>query len=301
MRNLDLDYNVASFMRDMQEIRAKTFKKGTIHSAFWKAGIWPISCKTALEKMKTYSPPQLLEPELPTLPQTPTRFVHAEYGLIHWKEKIQEKLSSPSQEPFNSWARGTERLLASGELTVLQHTALATKVQNQQKAKYWSCNVLQKNGVLTAEEAWAKKEANEAKRKAIFNKKKATLVRIARNKIKNNLKARGIAARRQERERKKAVEALQRSKEFVPLEMLEAIPDPEKTTTEAEIKALLQEALISTIAAIDPSLDDSFCTTVATEAAEDRLALQADYIPLDASDMEWNYLDADDDADTGLF
>jgi hypothetical protein len=48
MRNLDLDYNVASFMRDMQEIRAETFKKGTIHSAFWKAGIWPISCKTAL-------------------------------------------------------------------------------------------------------------------------------------------------------------------------------------------------------------------------------------------------------------
>jgi hypothetical protein len=39
MRNLDLDYNVASFMCDIQEIRAKTFKKGTIHSAFWKAGM----------------------------------------------------------------------------------------------------------------------------------------------------------------------------------------------------------------------------------------------------------------------
>jgi hypothetical protein len=34
MRNLDLDYNVASFMRNMQEIQAETFKKGTIHSAF---------------------------------------------------------------------------------------------------------------------------------------------------------------------------------------------------------------------------------------------------------------------------
>jgi hypothetical protein len=56
-----------------------------------------------------------------------------------------------------------QRLLAGGELTVLQHTALATKVQNQQKAKYWNHNVVQKNGVLTAEEAWLKKEANEAK------------------------------------------------------------------------------------------------------------------------------------------
>jgi hypothetical protein len=69
--------------------------------------------------MKTYSPPQLLEPELPTLPQMPTRFVYTEYSLIHWKGKIQEKLSSPSQEPFNSWACGIERLLASGELTIL--------------------------------------------------------------------------------------------------------------------------------------------------------------------------------------
>jgi hypothetical protein len=51
--------------------------------------------------------------------------------------------------------------------------------------------------------------------------------------------------------------------------MLEAIPDPEKTTTEAEIEVLLQEALVSTIAAIDPSLDDLFCATVATEAMED--------------------------------
>jgi hypothetical protein len=81
--------------------------------------------------------------------------------------------------------------------------------------------------------------------------------------------------------------------------MLEAIPDPERTTTEADIEAQPQKALVSTIAAIDPSLDDSFSATV---AMEDPVVLQADYIPLDASDMmEWNYLDADDDADTGLF
>jgi hypothetical protein len=57
----------------------------------------------------------------------------------------------------------------------------------------------------------------------------------------------------------------------------------------------------------DPNLDDSFHAmegTKGTEATEDPLdfALQADYIPLDAGDiMKWNYLDADDDADTGLF
>jgi hypothetical protein len=37
--------------------------------------------------------------------------------------------------------------------------------------------------------------------------------------------------------------------------MLKAIPDLEQTTTEADIELQLREALISTIAAIDPSLD----------------------------------------------
>ena len=48
MRNLDLDYNIVSFMQDLTEIRAKTFKKSTIHTAFQKAGIWLISSKTAI-------------------------------------------------------------------------------------------------------------------------------------------------------------------------------------------------------------------------------------------------------------
>jgi hypothetical protein len=141
---------------------------------------------------------------------------------------------------------------------------------------------------MISEEALAKIEVNKAKRKAIQDKKRATLIRITRNKIKNNLKTRGVVARREERERKKAVEALEKAKEFVPLDMLEAILDPEKTTTETDIELQLQEALVSTIAAIDPSLDASFCTMEATEVTQDPfdLALQADYIPLDAGDME---------------
>jgi hypothetical protein len=69
-----------------------------------------------------------------------------------------------------------ERLLASGELTILQHTALTTKVQNQQKLKYRNGNVLQKKGVMTNDEALAKIEVNKAKRKAILDQKRATLI-----------------------------------------------------------------------------------------------------------------------------
>jgi hypothetical protein len=67
MRNLDLDYNIASFMQDLHKIRTETFKKGTIHSAFQKARIWLISYKTALEKIKVYSLPEI-PVELLTLP-----------------------------------------------------------------------------------------------------------------------------------------------------------------------------------------------------------------------------------------
>jgi hypothetical protein len=67
MRNLNLDYNIASFMQDLTEIRAETFKAGTIYSAFRKAGMWPISYKAVVEKMKIYAPLEALA-ELPTLP-----------------------------------------------------------------------------------------------------------------------------------------------------------------------------------------------------------------------------------------
>jgi len=114
-----------------------------------------------------------------------------------------------------------------------------------------------------------------------------------------------VIARRNKRERKKAVEALEKTSEFVPIEMLKAIPDPEQTTTEADIELQLQEALISTIAAIDPSLDTADAEVV-DQAVRVDLAVQvddiasnADFVGLDS--MEWNYLDADDDADTGLF
>ena len=55
MRNLDLDYNIASFMQDLHKIKTETFKKGTIYFAFRKARIQLISYNTALEKIKVYS------------------------------------------------------------------------------------------------------------------------------------------------------------------------------------------------------------------------------------------------------
>jgi hypothetical protein len=158
---------------------------------------------------------------------------------------------------------------------------------------------LQKNGVLTAEDAWAKKEANEAKRQAILAKRRATLIQVTRNKIKNKLKTTGIAARKLERERKKQVY------------LLKAIPDPELSTTEADIDLQLRERLVSTSAEIGLDLDAALWETQATGSNVNAIAgdclftSQADYVSFSGFDngdsMDWNFLDADEDADINLF
>jgi hypothetical protein len=143
IRNLDVEYTVSSFIRDLDDIRVETFKPTTIFGAFRKAGMWPINCKNALEKMTIYQPPELkVEPEysLPGL-RTPTHYHEAEKGMRYWNTTFQEKreqgkpLSSPTTRKFESFSRGTQELLSSSKLTVLQLTQLNTKLKNQQKAR----------------------------------------------------------------------------------------------------------------------------------------------------------------------
>jgi DDE superfamily endonuclease len=154
MRNLDIDYNVASFLHDLGDIREATFKKGTIIGAFKKSGSWPINCNLALEKMKKYSPPEPPEElELPRLLTTPKKFSQTEQGLQYWQDYFKHKVSSPHHEQYQSWNNGTEKLLAYGDLLDLQLKALSTRISNQQKAKTHSHQVLQKFGVMTTEEA----------------------------------------------------------------------------------------------------------------------------------------------------
>jgi hypothetical protein len=60
--------------------------------------------------------------------------------------------------------------------------------------------------------------------------------------------------------------------------MLEAIPDPKKTTIEADIELQLWETLISIIAMMDPSLDASFTLIEVVEGDNIDPSLQDDYI-----------------------
>jgi hypothetical protein len=100
MRSLDIDYNIASFFRDLAMIRTDTFKKGTIIGAFRDSGMWPINPQKALQKMKVYTPLERPEATL-EIPRTPTKFMHSELKLQHWQAKIPDLAAD--DRTLNTW------------------------------------------------------------------------------------------------------------------------------------------------------------------------------------------------------
>jgi hypothetical protein len=107
IREMDITYNLPLFMKDLPQMREQTFKESIIQSAFQKAGIWPISCNTALEKLRTYSQPtQPTQPTTPTLPRPttpiPSTFQGVEQGLQRWKKRVPEAFSSPSRQSYGN-------------------------------------------------------------------------------------------------------------------------------------------------------------------------------------------------------
>ena len=158
IREMDLTYNLPLFMRDLLHMREQTFKESTIQSAFWKAGIWPIGCNTALEKLRTYSQPTPTEPNTPTLlrPITPipTTFQGVERGLQRWKDRLLEAFSSPSRQSYSNWATGAAQILAAGQLQELDLRAIRQQVKNSKtKLGAQARGPLQCGGELLASEA----------------------------------------------------------------------------------------------------------------------------------------------------
>ena len=292
MRNLDVDYNITSFFRDLTEIRARTFQKGTILGAFRKAGMWPINSKEALQKLKVYAPPE--RPlDTPTIPRTPTKFMHSELKLQHWQAKIPHLLSSPSAREWDSWARGTENVLAGGELAVLQYDLLAIKVTNQQKAKFKSRGVVMaSNGPLTAADALKRRDDKLKRQKEATERSTNYKARVALNKVKRELHSRGVKARKAELARKREVSRLVKANQEVPPDLLGAILDPEKEAQEADLQEEATSQLISTMGWSQSQGDDDeetgFIRFSGLSADEDSLF----------RDKE---LDLDDNLDPGLF
>jgi hypothetical protein len=114
IRNLELEYTLRSFMRDLLQIRKHTFTKLTITHAFKKARLWLVDSSIAIQKLRKYSKPQP-ELQLPTA-LIPSSFKELEAQLQQWKAKLPLLVSSPSRPSCKNWLIGTEEVLASGQL-----------------------------------------------------------------------------------------------------------------------------------------------------------------------------------------
>jgi hypothetical protein len=156
IRELDVEYDLRSFMRDFTQIREQTFKESTILYAFQKARIWPISCTTALKKLRTYSQPTSTPINLPLRPSTPkpSTFKGVEEGLQRWKERVPAGLSSHSKESYENWLTGTEEVVAAGQLQELDLQAIRWRVEESKKRASRSRARLQAGGELTAAYAY---------------------------------------------------------------------------------------------------------------------------------------------------
>jgi hypothetical protein len=54
LRSLDFEYTITSFFRDLTLIRQQTIQKHTIINAFSSSGMWPLSTKAGIKKMRSY-------------------------------------------------------------------------------------------------------------------------------------------------------------------------------------------------------------------------------------------------------
>ena len=224
IRNLDLDYTISSFMRDLPEIRAKTFKERTIIHAFENAGIWPIDKEQALPQLKKFSAPQQAKVTAELLPLT---LQQTEIQLYEWKARIPLLLSSPSRHRYTAFVDSEAQVLAKAQLTELELQLANSREEEQRRRRVTSKRTLQKGGHLSVDEARDKIERkaelaaeNAAKKEQRAQKKLQTAAA-------RDLHWAGVAARRAERERKKRVAFLNRAGTEIPEELEDPIEDPE--------------------------------------------------------------------------
>jgi hypothetical protein len=276
IRSFEPEYNLTSLLRNLPEIREKTFTVRTIKHSFQNASIWPVSFKAVKKKLKEYGkkskrdtgidflemgsssesddellvaqqldpvPNTLLEAEyiLPILPTPPTSY----NDCIHqWDEitpRISAALDSSPRRRYDTLRKGTYEFLMLGSLGQMDLQNAAKKQVDIQKAKLTARVSLSKGGSMPASIGLARKKEKEVKMAgAALKKAKAVLAR-AESKVKDEVYHQGVADRKEERERKKWVKEQQVLQGrgitvHIPPEKLIPIRDREKEPSVQELE-----------------------------------------------------------------
>jgi hypothetical protein len=237
--NLDFEYTIASFLRDLADVWAQTFTKGTIKDAFRKAGMWPPNIQAVKTAMQKYvrEAPIAKEPDLPTIPCTPQTLRQVEAKALQLQSKVYAGLSSPSRTAYKSLERGTNNLLFEGEIHRVESKMLYKRVEEFTKKAPTSRRRIQKGGELSGVEAQAliaEKDHKEAEAQIIAENK---ALHLAIKKGQKQAHAAGVVSRRTERWRRNILLELDPS-DIGYSHLTVPIPDLETEAKQAAINAL---------------------------------------------------------------
>ncbi len=207
----------------------------------------------------------------------PTTYFQCEIGGEEWEKCVPNLvLSSPSRMRFTKWMQGVKVYLTKAQLQLCDNEIMQSWLQEQLKAwstSWWSLN---SGGPLNVEEAREKQAAKREKETDEAIRKAQKAITKAVNKAKKALNQQGIKARKLERERRQLVQELQARNEFIDVDLLDPIPNPEKNLTTEDLESLqlhpsLVQVLVELQVPIDPQLliDDSSKVQFKLTKAED--------------------------------
>ena len=218
LASLDVEYGLRSFLRDLNWVRAQTFKKSTIRSAFRKSGMWPPNSKECLSQLKTFNPPKEKEDpySLPALPRTPQKAMEVEATIGKWENKLETLMSSPSRPEWHSFCKGTRQVLTQSQLQESELRVHQKRRQEDLERKVNKRRVVHRDdGPITGREVARriadirrKEEEKEAQQQAKAMKKLLSIEKKTKYKE-------GVEARKQERARIKRVKELTKAKQDI--------------------------------------------------------------------------------------
>ena len=124
-------------------------------------------------------------------------------------------------------------------LVDVDHQAIQTQVLDDQKRRATFCKSLHKRGAISVADARKKRDDCDLKGHNNAIQKTQTAINRYINKAKKKLRARGIQAQKNEKDRKKRLQELLARGEKPPIGKDIPIPDPEKHPSSADLEALL--------------------------------------------------------------
>jgi hypothetical protein len=245
LRSLDFDYTISSFFRDITSIRKQTMKYHTIINSFKDSGIWPVSTKEGLKRMRAYNNKRKRtsdeledednnhQPELPLIKRQATELWDTSAAVRALGDRDPTKFSDYSIGLFHQTMKDVDTHLQKAHLDILEYGALQDKIRNEHKRRSTSRRSIHPGGKGAVSIDVLRSSINQRNQKEATEGTRLAKVRLDRaiGKQRKKLLADGIQARKDEKARQARVEECEAQGEFPDLDDLISIRQPDKNPT----------------------------------------------------------------------